>query len=88
MRGCKICFIIFSMQESLNRYWLEHLNLSREQVRDKGGHIARSGVDATEKANIYVNDVNKKNQHMNLKPRDTLLAIQCKPVYGFPVPHF
>ena len=68
------------MKASLNSSRLENLNLPREQVRAKGGRIARSGVDATEKANIYANDVYPKNQHVHLNPIDALLAIQCKPV--------
>ena len=40
MCGCKISVIIFSMQAPLNRYWLEHLNLLREQARDKGVNIS------------------------------------------------
>ena len=72
MRGCKICVIICSMQESLNRFWLEHINLLREQVRAKGGRITHSGVDATEKSNSYANDVYPNNQHMHLKPIDKI----------------
>ena len=78
--SCKICVIIFSMPESLNRYWLEHLNLLREQARDKGGQIVHLGVDATGKSNSYANDVYTNNQHMHLNPRDAILAIQCKPI--------
>ena len=68
MCGCKLCVIICSMQASLNRYWLEHIKPLREQVRAKGGRIARLGVDATEKANSYANDIYPKTQHMYLKP--------------------
>ena len=88
MCGCKICFIICSIQASLHCYRLEHLNLLREQARAKGGRIARSGVDATETANSYYNDVYPNNQNMHLNPRDAQLAIQCKPVGRFSVPHF
>ena len=45
------------MQASLICYRLEHLNLLREQARDKGGHIEHLGVYATEKYNSYANDV-------------------------------
>ena len=83
MCGYKICVIICSMQASLNPYWLDHIKLLREQARNKGGHIARSGVDANEKSNSYANDVYPKNQHMYLNPRDALLEIQCKPLMGF-----
>ena len=76
------------MQALLNHYWLEHLNLLREQVRSKGGHISNLVVDATEKANIYANDIYPKNQHMYLNSRDALLTIQCKYVDGFSVPRF
>ena len=67
------------MQASLNRYWLEYLKILREQDRAKGGRIARSIVDAIEKANSYSNDVYPSNQHMHLNPRDALFSIQCKP---------
>ena len=80
MCGCKICVIIFSFQASLNRYWLDHINLLIEQARDKGGKIARLGVGATGKSNIYSNDKYPNNQHMHLKSRDALLATQCKSV--------
>ena len=83
MCGFKICVIICSIQESLNNYPLKHLNLFREQVRYKGGWIARSGVDATEKDNSYANDVYPNNQHVHLKPIDSCLAIQFKPVDAF-----
>ena len=76
IRGYKICANIFSMQASLNYYWLEHLNLLREQARAKGELIARLGVDETEKANIYANDVYPNNQHMDFNSRGALLAIQ------------
>ena len=76
------------MKASLNSSRLENLNLPREQVRAKGGRIARSGVDATKKSNSYANDVYPKNQHMHLNPRYALLVIQCKPIVGFSVPHF
>ena len=80
MCSCKICVIICSMPASLNRYWLEHLNLLREQARAKGGRIVHSVVDGTEKSNSYANDVYKNNQHIHLKPRDAFLEIQCKPI--------
>ena len=67
---CKMCVFIFSVQASQNRYWLGHLNILREQVRDKGGRISRLGVDSTKKANSYANNVYPKNQHMYLHPRD------------------
>ena len=88
MCGCKICVIISSMQAQLNCYRLDCLNLLREKSGDEGERIARSGVDATKKDNIYVNDVYSNNQNMHLKPIDALLAIQCKPADGFSVPHF
>ena len=88
MCGWKICVIICSMQASLNRYWFNHINILREQVRSKGGRIVCLGVDATEKSNSYNNGVYPNNQHIHLKPRYALLAIQCNPVDGFSVPHF
>ena len=83
MCGFKICVIICSIQESLNNYPLKHLNLFREQVSYKGGRIALSGVDATEKDNSYANDVYPNNQHVHLKPKYSRLEIQCKPVDAF-----
>ena len=41
MCGREICVIIFSMQASMNSYWLERLNLLREQVRAVVGRILR-----------------------------------------------
>ena len=79
--------IIWSMQASLNNYWLDHLNLLREQVRAEWGRIACSREDATEKANSCVNYVYPNNEHMCLKPRDALLEIQFKPVDGSSVSH-
>ena len=76
------------MKASLNSSRLENLNLPRGQVRAKGGRIARSGVDATEKANIYANDFYPNNQHRHLNPRYALLEIQRKPADRFSVPHF
>ena len=87
MCGCKICVIICSIQAPLNCYRLDHLKISREQARDKSGWIARLGLYATEKDNIYANDFYPNNQHMHLKPIYALLAVQCKPVYEFSVPH-
>ena len=60
----------------------------REQDRTKGVQIARLGVYETEKYNSYANDVYTNNQNMHLNPRDAQLAIQCKPVGRFSVPHF
>ena len=59
----------------------------REQARDKGGQIVHLGVDATGKSNSYANDVYTNNQHMHLNPRDAILAIQCKPIGWFSIPH-
>ena len=76
------------MQASLNGYRLEHLNLLIEQARDKGGRIARSVIDSTEKSNSYANGVYPNNQHVHLNPRYALLEIQCKLVDGISFPHF
>ena len=75
------------MQASLNRYRLNDLKLFRSQARAKGGRIARSVVDATEKSNSYDNEINTNNPHMNLMPRYSILSIQCKPVDRFSVPN-
>ena len=80
---CKICVIIYSMQASLSLYWLDNLDLLREQARAEGWRISRFVVDATEKANICTNDVYPKNQHVHLKPKYSRLEIQCKPVDAF-----
>ena len=88
MCGCKICVIIYSMQASLNFYWLENLNQLMKQARDKGGRIAHSGVDATEKANSYANNVYPNNRHIHFNPRDALFVIQYNPADEFSVPHF
>ena len=77
------CVIISSLQASLNHFHLEHINLFIEQARDKSGRIARWGVDTTEKANSYANDVYQNNQQMYFNPRDALLVIQCKPLMDF-----
>ena len=87
-RCVAIRVIIYSMQTSLNCYRLEHLNLLIEQARAKGGLIERFGVDETEKSNGYANYFYPNNQHMHLKPRDELLAIQYNPVDVISVPHF
>ena len=50
--------------------------------------MTRLGVDATKKANFYANYVYSNNQHVHLKPRYSLLEIQCKPVDGFSVLNF
>ena len=58
-----------------------------EQYRAKGEQTTRLVLDATEKANIYSNDVYPKNQHIHLKPRDELFSIQYNPVDGLSVPY-
>ena len=88
MCSCKIFVIICSIQALLNHYWLEHLNLVIQQVRDKVEWIAHSVLYVNKKGNSYANYIYPNNQLMHLNPGDALFAIQFKPDDGFSVPHF
>jgi hypothetical protein len=48
----------------------------------------REGQRARTRANDYANVIYANDQHLHPKPKDALLAIQCHPVEGMPVPHF
>ena len=60
------------MQASINRYWLQHINLLREQKRAKGGLMKCSRVYGTKKSNSCSTGVYTKNQTVHLNPRDAL----------------
>ena len=64
------------MKTSTNCYWLEHLNLLREQAMYKGGQIARLVLYATGNSNSYAGGIYPNNQHIHLKPRYALSEIQ------------
>ena len=70
-----MCYF-FSMKTSMNRYWLEHPNLLREQAMYKVWQIARLGVYATGNSNSYAGGIYPNNQHIHLKPRYALSEIQ------------
>ena len=70
-----MCVIICYMQASLNFYWLNNINLFREKLVAKGGHITRFGVYATEKSNSYANHAYPNNQHVHSNTINAILEI-------------
>jgi hypothetical protein len=87
MCGCETCIIMSQMQSSLNSYrsvFLQRLTreASNYPVQSRSQEVART------RALLYKNVVMPNGKPLHEKPKDALLAIQCKPVEGFSIPHF
>lgn len=84
MCGCEPCISVTQLHMSLNSCRLCHLKC----LRESGRQATREGQRARTRANDYANVIYANDQHLHPKPKDALLAIQCHPVEGMPVPHF
>ena len=77
MCGCETCIIMSQMQSSLNSYrsvFLQRLTreASNYPVQSRSQEVART------RALLYKNAVMPNGKPLHEKPKDALLAIQCK----------
>jgi hypothetical protein len=76
------------MQSSLNNY--RSILLVKRLKREAGNFPELSWNQAIALARVafYKNQVLLSDKVLHGKPKDVLLALQCKPIEGLSVPHF